>query len=80
MSSRVHDVNPAFRRRRSAPSGATEGTTMAGAIVGGTIGAFTGGPLATVAGMAIGAVAARQLSAYVRATESDPPDEQAAGA
>ena len=59
-----------FRRRPPRPGGATEGTTMAGAIVGGTIGAFTGGPIATVAGMAIGAFAARKLSEYVNAGEA----------
>lgn len=44
---------------------------MAGAIIGGTIGAFTGGPIATVAGMAIGAFAARKLSEYVNAGEAN---------
>jgi hypothetical protein len=42
-----------------------EGTTMAGAIIGGTIGAFAGGPLITVAGMGIGALAARTITRYV---------------
>ena len=48
---------------------------MAGAIVGGTIGAFTGGPLATVVGMAIGAFAARKLSEYAHTSETVPHSE-----
>jgi hypothetical protein len=39
---------------------------MAGAIIGGTIGAFTGGPLVTVAGMGLGALAARAITRYVQ--------------
>ena len=37
---------------------------MAGAITGGTIGAFVGNPLATIAGMAAGAVVASAIEQY----------------
>jgi hypothetical protein len=37
---------------------------MAGAITGGTIGAFTGNPIATVAGMATDAVLASVIERY----------------
>jgi hypothetical protein len=47
-----------FRRWLVAP------TTMAGVITGGTLGAFTGNPILTVAGMATGAVLASVIERY----------------
>ena len=39
-------------------------TTMAGAITGGTIGAFTSNPIGTVLGMAAGAIVATAIERY----------------
>jgi hypothetical protein len=54
------------RRAQSSrtPESISTGTMMAGAIVGGTIGAFTGGPIVTIAGMAVGALAAHAITRY----------------
>lgn len=41
------------------------GTSIAGAIAGGTIGAFTTGPIGTVVGMLVGAFAASAIERYV---------------
>ena len=47
-----------FRRWLTAP------TTIAGLITGGTVGALTGNSIATVAGMATGAVVASAIEQY----------------